>query len=405
MSTMIPFIENKYSRAVLFFISMFLVNTGFGQTVVVNPTSPWTVPLGVTSIKVEVWGGGGGGGGSAGTGFGGSNYGSGGGGGAYNVNTITVSAGQTYSITIGAGGTGSDNANGQNGSATSVTGPSGTVTANGGIGGRSNGGAAGAGGTGFNNGGAGGLGTGNGAGGGGGAGNNNPTQTGNGGAGSNTAAGSSGAGAITGGAGGTSQTGNNNGNPGAIPGGGGGGGRTSGLFQSANSGGAGGAGRVVITYTCNPPAAPAVTSPVIYCQNTPASQLSGTGSNLLWYTASSGGTGSSTAPTPSTAVAGTISYYVSQTIGCQSPRSQINVVVNPLPLSSVTNQTNISCFGANDGTITVSASGGTSPYTFSIDNGANYLNATGTDLRQFTGLVANTPYQIKVKDANECISN
>ncbi len=35
---------------------------GWGQTVVVNPTSPWIVPAGVTSIKVEVWGGGGAGG-------------------------------------------------------------------------------------------------------------------------------------------------------------------------------------------------------------------------------------------------------------------------------------------------------------------------------------------------------
>ena len=159
---------------------------------------------------------------------------------------------------------------------------------------------------------------------------------------------------------------------------------------------------MIITYTCNPPAAPAVISPVTYCQNIPASPLSGTGSNFLWYTASSGGTGSSTAPTPATSGTGTASYYVSQTIGCESPRTQIDVVVNPLPLSSVINQTNISCFGANDGTITVSASGGTSPYTFSI--GGTFDSPTGSDSRQFTGLAPNIDYRIKVKDGKGCIS-
>ena len=57
-----------------------------------------------------------------------------------------------------------------------------------------------------------------------------------------------------------------------------------------------------------------------------------------------------------------------------------------------------------DGNITVSASGGTGPYFFSVDNGANYSDATGTDLRLFTGLVPNNAYKIKVKDSNGCIS-
>lgn len=78
--------------------------------------------------------------------------------------------------------------------------------------------------------------------------------------------------------------------------------------------------------------------------------------------------------------------------------------VNALPVSSVTNQTNITCFSANDGTITVSASGGAGPYTFSVDNGVSFLAPTGTNLRLFTGLVPNTAYRIKVKDNNGCIS-
>jgi hypothetical protein len=87
------------------------------------------------------------------------------------------------------------------------------------------------------------------------------------------------------------------------------------------------------------PTQPGVTSPVTYCQNATATALTATGNNLLWYTVASGGTGSSTAPTPSTASAGNINYYVSQsTNGCESPRSTIIVTVNGTPaLPGVTN--------------------------------------------------------------------
>ncbi len=80
------------------------------------------------------------------------------------------------------------------------------------------------------------------------------------------------------------------------------------------------------------PASPSVTATVTYCQNATASQLTATGSNLLWYSTATGGTGSSTAPTPTTTSAGTVSYYVSQTVNtCESSRSQINVITNATP--------------------------------------------------------------------------
>jgi gliding motility-associated-like protein len=79
----------------------------------------------------------------------------------------------------------------------------------------------------------------------------------------------------------------------------------------------------------NTPAAPAVTSPVIYCVNATASPLAATGTGLLWYTAATGGTGSSTAPTPITTVAGSFDYYVSQAVSiCEGARAKITVVVN-----------------------------------------------------------------------------
>src|SRR6202012_1174096 len=84
----------------------------------------------------------------------------------------------------------------------------------------------------------------------------------------------------------------------------------------------------VNVYVGNDPVAPTVTSPIQYCSGTTAQPLTATGSNLQWYTAATGGVGSSTAPTPSTAAAGTTSYYVSQGQGsCESPRSLIVVQV------------------------------------------------------------------------------
>ena len=81
-------------------------------------------------------------------------------------------------------------------------------------------------------------------------------------------------------------------------------------------------------------AAPTVTSSFTYCQNATAAILTATGSSLLWYTTSTGGTGSSTAPTPSTAAAGTFTFYVTQTIGiCESPRAAIVVTVIATPLA------------------------------------------------------------------------
>jgi len=80
------------------------------------------------------------------------------------------------------------------------------------------------------------------------------------------------------------------------------------------------------------PAAPAVVSPVYYCQNSVAVQLTATpspGSTLVWYgTSATGGIPSPTAPTPSTSTVGTTRYYVSQVDGTGvSPRAEIVVNV------------------------------------------------------------------------------
>ena len=126
-----------------------------------------------------------------------------------------------------------------------------------------------------------------------------------------------------------------------------------------------------------------VSSPVTYCKNATASALTATpsaGATLLWYTVPTGGTGSATAPTPSTAAVGTTSYYVSAIVaGIESPRSTINVVVNPGPTVTVNSPT-ISTCGAS---ATLTAAGATT-YSWSTSATTNPIVVTPASTTSYT---------------------
>ena len=100
---------------------------------------------------------------------------------------------------------------------------------------------------------------------------------------------------------------------------------------------------------------------------------------------------------------GNFTYTVTPTGGCTGTTASGSITVRSLPVSSVPNQTNISCFGVADGTITIMATGGTGPYSYSVDNGANWISS-GTNPYLYGGLNANDSYRIKVKDSNQCVS-
>ena len=97
-----------------------------------------------------------------------------------------------------------------------------------------------------------------------------------------------------------------------------------------------------------------------------------------------------------------ITYYVYAILnpdlgaGCQ-PFQEIQIVVNPLPSFTLA-QTNVTCFGNGNGKITTTTTSGTSPFTYSIDDGVTFPNATGI----FDNLVPAT-YKIAVKDNNGCV--
>ena len=179
----------------------------------------WTVPTGVTSVLIQIWGAGGGGGpGDQGP----SEAGGGGGGGGYCERTETVTPGNNVAYSVGSGGAGraaDSGINGGNGGASTCS--TFSMTANGGNGGQ----------PGPGNGGSGGTATG---------GTTNTTgSTGSNHSGSTGGAG--GAAANTAGGGGTGGAAQTNGN--AAGGGGGGGNRR------GSTSGTGAAGRVQFTYT------------------------------------------------------------------------------------------------------------------------------------------------------------
>lgn len=114
----------------------------------------------------------------------------------------------------------------------------------------------------------------------------------------------------------------------------------------------------VVVLDISPPPTVAA-GPATYCQGDPATQLTATGANLLWYNFATGGTGSATAPTPSTSRPGTFTYYVTQTLPnrCESPRAVITVIVNARPPAPAVNTPVQLCRNQTATPLTASGSG------------------------------------------------
>ncbi len=104
-----------------------------------------------------------------------------------------------------------------------------------------------------------------------------------------------------------------------------------------------------------------------------------------------------TSSTFSNLSAGTYTFRIKDNVGC----TQDSVVTIGQPASiaaSALNSLPATCFG-NDGVITISGTGGTLPYTYSIDNGLNYQSSN-----TFTAPNIGTYNGIKIKGANGCES-
>lgn len=96
----------------------------------------------------------------------------------------------------------------------------------------------------------------------------------------------------------------------------------------------------------------------------------------------------------SSLTAGTYTIIVTDSNNCADT---LDVIVNePQPLVINEVVTNISCFGAGDGSVSTNVSGGTSPYSYSWSTGG-----TGTSIN---GLAAGS-YTLTVTDSNNCTLN
>ena len=89
-------------------------------------------------------------------------------------------------------------------------------------------------------------------------------------------------------------------------------------------------------------------SVLTFCQTYPTTPLTATGTGLKWYTTLNGTTPLAGAPSPSTTIAGSVNYYVSQTTtgACESPRKKIEIVTKDTPLAPTVTTPVEYCVGA-----------------------------------------------------------
>ncbi len=90
--------------------------------------------------------------------------------------------------------------------------------------------------------------------------------------------------------------------------------------------------------------------------------------------------------------AGTYTVTVTDAKGCTATASATVTQPNAA-LSATTAKTDVNCFGGNNGTVTLTVTGGTTAYTYSWSNGAS--------TKDLTGLAAGT-YTVSVTDAKAC---
>lgn len=91
--------------------------------------------------------------------------------------------------------------------------------------------------------------------------------------------------------------------------------------------------------------------------------------------------------------AGVYTIQVVDANGCTV--TQAATLSDPSAATVSVSQTNLTCFAENDGSITVNASGGTTPYEYSLDGGSFQSN------NEFTGLAVGS-YTVSMREANGC---
>jgi hypothetical protein len=139
------------------------------------------------------------------------------------------------------------------------------------------------------------------------------------------------------------------------------------------------------------------TTSYTYCAGATASALTANaslGNTLRWYTQATGGTFTTSAPTPSTTTAGSFTYYVSQANANndESQRIAINITVNALPATPT-----ITANGA-----TTFCTGGSVDLTSSSATGNVWTSAAGFATTPTITVTSSGSYSVTVTDINGC---
>lgn len=125
------------------------------------------------------------------------------------------------------------------------------------------------------------------------------------------------------------------------------------------------------------PKPPQVTD-ISYCQGAFALPLHATGANIKWFMSSSGGIGTTIAPTPITTYEGVKYYYATQTVnGCESDRAEIKVTVNFTPNALITASSPYVCQHDTMSFGYFGNAGSTSSYNWTLPSGASIVSGAG----------------------------
>jgi hypothetical protein len=142
---------------------------------------------------------------------------------------------------------------------------------------------------------------------------------------------------------------------------------------------------------CSASTSATVTEPTLLTASTNVTNVLCNGGNGSVQVSANGGTAPYTGTGSYTVTAGTYNYTVTDANGCSALTSA--TVTEPTALTASTNQTNVSCYGGNNGSASVYATGGTAPYTYSWSN---------TDNTSTTNNLSAGTYSVNVTDANGC---
>ena len=136
--------------------------------------------------------------------------------------------------------------------------------------------------------------------------------------------------------------------------------------------------------------------PTTVCAGTPVSLTASAGSSYQWYK-DNVLIPAANAATYNATSSGSYTVNITSAAGCTASSVPVVVTVNSLPTATVV-KADVTCSGANDGTITITANGGSAPYQYSINGGSSFVSTNS-----FTGLAAGN-YNVVVKSATGCNS-